>query len=356
MRSDTRRAWPWILAYWACIAFIGLLQDFYFHEGPLRPGQLVRYVLGNTTSVGVWIATWLVIVRVVRSMPSIDARRVLGLVALAIVLAACNQGAHDLLGCAFYECFSPQQRRELLLMSIPNTIAVVTSLFAVAWLLRAIALSREHHARLELARAELYRSQSRVLERQLRPHFLFNALQSIATLMHRDGRGAREMLLGLRALLAHSVQSGTVSEIRLADELEHIRQYLAIETWRFDNRLEVRFSVDERCRAALVPPFLLQPIVENAVQHAIGVRGEGRIEVHAAVDADTSRLEITVADSGPGETVAPAPARRPREGGIGLQNARTRLRVLYGAEWDLRFGRAGAGGLAVTVSLPFRAA
>ncbi|HVG24039.1 MAG TPA: histidine kinase [Thermoanaerobaculia bacterium] len=197
-----------------------------------------------------------------------------------------------------------------------------------------------HAARLE---AELASARLDALSAQLQPHFLFNTLNSIATLMRRDVDAAEQMVAHLGALLHKTLRSGERHEVTLAEELELLEQYLAIMKIRFQDRLVVRKNIDAAVTGASVPQLVLQPIVENAIRHGISRRpGAGLIEI-AATRLGPS-LEITVRDDGDGlagETE-----------GIGLTNTRRRLRELYGDAQALELTPAAEGGLRVTLRVP----
>lgn len=202
-------------------------------------------------------------------------------------------------------------------------------------------------------RAESLAHQARLdaLRWQLNPHFLFNALNAISTLVI-DGRSseAAAMIARLGDLLRSTLAVPSEAEIPLASELELVQRYLDIEQVRFGDRLTMRVSVDDNVWKARVPPMVLQPIVENAVRHAIAVRTSGgRIDVTARREGD--RLHLTVEDDGPGLSATANGATN--GGGIGLANTRERLRHLYGDNQQLILDRGALGGLRVRFDLPF---
>jgi two-component system, LytTR family, sensor kinase len=203
-------------------------------------------------------------------------------------------------------------------------------------------------SRLETQLAE---AQLQALQRQLHPHFLFNTLNAISALMHRDVEAADQMLARLSDLLRIALDQRGAQEVTLKDELEFLQKYLEIEQARFGDRLTVAFSIEPQTLDAQVPNLILQPLVENSVRHAVAVRIEpGHIEVRARRLDDV--LELSVRDNGPGMP----PGRLAVPGtGVGLANTRSRLERLYGAAQRLTFGEPLGGGLAVTVSIPFRA-
>ena len=216
---------------------------------------------------------------------------------------------------------------------------------------------KEQAARLaaEAARLEAQLAEARLdaLRRQLDPHFLFNTLNAISSLVERDPRGVRRMIARLSDLLRHSIEGGGEAEVPLERELDLLQRYVDIMQVRFQGRLEVTVSADGRARAALVPNLVLQPLVENAIKHGVAaVPGAGRVWVAAEVRGE--ELVLTVRDDGPG----PGPSAE-REGGVGLRNTRERLAQLYGerGRFTLRpAGEPAAGGAVAEIVIPYRPA
>ncbi|WP_300619080.1 histidine kinase [Dokdonella sp.] len=210
-------------------------------------------------------------------------------------------------------------------------------------------LAREREAVLQ-ARAMAHEAQLKMLRYQLNPHFLFNTLNAISTLI-LDGRNAtaNRMVSGLSTFLRHTLDSDPVQCVPLGDEIAAIERYLGIEQVRFGERLRVRIEADEFARRALVPSLILQPLIENSIKYAIQRRAEGGcIEVLARTTA--SRLVVCVRDDGPGLSSALG------AGGVGLANTRERLRVLYGDRQQVRAGNREEGGFEVCLDLPLRPA
>ena len=204
-------------------------------------------------------------------------------------------------------------------------------------------------ARAAQLEGQLAAAQLDALRMQLNPHFLFNTLHAISTLMARDVGGARRMVSDLSDLLRRVLDSVDEQEIPLDDELDVLGRYLDIERTRFADRLSVEVTVGEDARTALVPTFLLQPLVENAIQHGVAPRGEGgRIEI--AAERQNGHLLLRVADDGPGLPES----GRVREG-VGIQNTRDRLAKLYGESGALTLRNRPEGGLRAEVRLPYRA-
>jgi two-component system LytT family sensor kinase len=202
---------------------------------------------------------------------------------------------------------------------------------------RLQAEAAELHAQLADARLNALRT-------QLNPHFLFNTLNAISTLVEEDPRGARRMIARLSDLLRHTLE-GDEQEIPLARELEMLLRYLDIMEVRFQDKLEVSIETETSLDDALVPNLVLQPLVENAFRHGLAMRQTvGRVAVR--VVRDDGDLVLTVRDNGRG------PAKEVREG-VGLANTRARLTQLYGARQRLALTAAEGGGALVEVRFPY---
>ncbi len=234
--------------------------------------------------------------------------------------------------------------------------AVLIEFVAVAGIAHAFAFYRraqDQERTAALLQARLSRAQLDALRSQLQPHFLFNALNAAAALMHTDVGAADRMLTELSDLLRLTLRHSATDEIPLAEELALLDRYLSIMRARFPDRLTIRNDVAPPLLDALVPQFLLQPLVENALEHGIARRpGPGTLEIRA--ERENGRVRITIADDGPG---IPAGASAPNGNGIGLANTRARLAQLYGEQQSLVLESASpAGGARATVTLPYRRA
>jgi two-component system LytT family sensor kinase len=208
------------------------------------------------------------------------------------------------------------------------------------WLLVIVAeTSRLAQVERQFAEARLL-----ALKAQLQPHFLFNALNTVSVLMREDVDAADEVLVRLSALLRKTLDSSAKHEVPLREELELVDAYLEIERVRFSDRFAYRIDVPDDLLDALVPPLILQPLVENAVRHGIARRiAAGRIEI--AAKRRNGRLQLTVRDDGAG---VPEGARD----GIGLSNTRARLQQQYGSRHSFALASPRDGGTIVTLEIP----
>lgn len=194
----------------------------------------------------------------------------------------------------------------------------------------------------------LVEAQLQALQRQIQPHFLFNTLNTVSALMHKDVEAADAMLARLGTLLRQAIETVDVQEVALAEELDFLRQYVAIEQARFQDRLTVSFEIEPGAEDCPVPNFVLQPLVENSIRHGIGPRpGPGHVLVRAARAGQILRLEVR--DDGVGVD----PSRlSDLEHGVGLSNTRSRLAHLYGERHRFAVVHPPGGGLSVQIDIP----
>ena len=204
---------------------------------------------------------------------------------------------------------------------------------------------REGHLRASQLENHLTRARLEILRNELQPHFLFNALHSISTLMHRNVDAADEMLAQLGDLLRLSLERKSVHEAPLREELSVLEPYLNILRIRFGDRLSIGVDVDPALLDVTVPLFILQPLVENAIRHGIDRRaGAGRIDIRARAAGDS--IEISVADDGAGLS------RNGFHEGIGLSNIRMRLEQLYATRGTIALNGNPESGTEVVVRIP----
>jgi signal transduction histidine kinase len=242
----------------------------------------------------------------------------------------------------FGEVFHP-----LLVRTFPFNLLVYGVILSVS---HALDYYRKYHERtvqtLELEK-HLTEARLQALLHQLKPHFLFNTLNGIASLMHTDVEAADRMLVRLSELLRITMSHTGAPQTTLREEVAFLERYLDIEKIRFRNRLEVSIEVDDAVADAQVPSLILQPIVENAVKHGIEPNAKvGRIELRARREG--TDLVVTVTDNGSG-----MPLAGPKRQGIGIANTRTRLGEIYGDLQKFELVNVPEGGLCVRMALPF---
>ena len=241
-------------------------------------------------------------------------------------------------------------RQGLLWATVNLHVALLIYATVVAITQGALYYQRTRARELQLARIEgqLARAKLQALNAQIRPHFLFNTLHTIGQLW-RSGRSddADAVLDRLGSLFSRVQLSTSKLEVPLGEELELVESYLAIEEARFRDRLRTTVEASAAARDCLVPPLILQPLVENAIRHGVSaISSAGRVGVSAALE--NGHLLLIVTDDGPGVR-----ARSSQPGsGTGLRNTRERLAQLYGADAELRIDSPANGGTVVTVRIP----
>jgi len=224
--------------------------------------------------------------------------------------------------------------------------------WAVIGIIHAFEFNRRYREREITAadlRTQLSEAQLEALRSQIHPHFLFNTLHSISTLMHRDVEAADTMLTRLSDLLRLTLKHRGENEIPLREELSLADHYCAIMSIRFGDRLTITRSVEPGALDALVPQFVLQPLLENALQHGVATTsGPARIDISA--DTVDGKLRLAVTDNG---RAGPSASRGERHG-MGLSNTRLRLEQLYGRDQSLSLERLPERGTRITVEIPLR--
>ena len=209
---------------------------------------------------------------------------------------------------------------------------------------REVALHEAELRRAELERS-LERSRMDALRAQVNPHFLFNALNSLASLIESsDNEGAYEVVERLAALLRNALDYSRDRVVRLEEELQFLDAYLGIEKIRFGERLIVETDIDERCLRCAVPSFSIQPLVENSIKHAVSGT-DTPVTIRVAARTDGSSLTLEVSDDGPG-------LRDDAQHGVGLSNVSSRLAHLYGDRASLETRNNASGGATVSLHIP----
>jgi LytS/YehU family sensor histidine kinase len=207
---------------------------------------------------------------------------------------------------------------------------------------------RERELRTAELEKRLVQAKLQALQMQLNPHFLFNTLHSISSLMHRDVDAADRMITRLSDLLRAALAGAETQEVTLQHELKLLQLYLSIEQIRFGNRLTVKMNIAPDTLGAQVPNLVLQPLVENAIRHGIEPRARpGCIELRA--HRQNASLTLVVSDDGAGVS-----GNGTVKEGVGLSNTRARLRELYGAAHRFELIRGQDGGVRVELNIPFR--
>lgn len=202
------------------------------------------------------------------------------------------------------------------------------------------------------ANNEAHQAQLKMLRYQLNPHFLFNTLNAISTLiLVKDNDIANGMVTKLSDFLRYTLDQDPMKKVTLENEIQVLTLYLDIEKVRFEERLSVKFIIDENCKYALVPSMILQPLAENAIKHAISVQEDGGT-ITVNVQASENKLLIEMFDDGPGAEIVNDNLYR--ESGVGLVNTKERLEALFGKEFSLMVSNNSPKGVKVNISIPLQ--
>ena len=343
-----------LFGIWTALALLSVLQTALFitHRGDpipwaqLIPGRMLDwYTCALFTPAFFWLARRYPIDRM-------HWRRALPLYLAASI--ACVILKYTLIVAILRQILG--QRDATLARALSANFFIELMIFwAVIAIVHAILFYRRWQEREQLAaelRARLSEAQLEVLKGQLRPHFLFNTLNSVSTLVHSDPDAADRMVVQLGELLRASLQHSGAHQIPLGEEIALLERYLGIMQVRFRDRLRVQLAIAPELRSALVPHFILQPLVENALEHGIACRSGAGLLVISARREDRM-LHLSVADDGPG-IGQPSHSRvglAPDEG-VGLGNTRLRLRQLYGDAQSLTLECMPAGGTVVSMVIP----
>jgi two-component system, LytTR family, sensor kinase len=348
-RSLTLQLWL-VLGGWTLFGLFSFFQAFANYALPGR-GQISWSVLlaFSLGSAWIWAALTPAAVWVSNRLDFAPGERVRslaihGLAGLVFVVVS------TLLERGFGALVSDSPLRpfvQSLLYRFDSRLLAYLCIVTVAQAARYALLYRERELRAAELKAQLARAELQVLKMQLQPHFLFNALNTIAELAHNDPNNADRLIARLGHLLRLSLEQAGHQVVPLRQELRFLGAYLEIEQTRFQDRLVVETDVTPEAMDAGIPALLLQPLVENAIRHGTAPRtGSGRVTIRARRDG--AMLTIEIADDGPG-----FPADGRFADGLGLRNTRQRLAQLYGEEHALVLANADRGGAIVTIALPY---
>jgi two-component system LytT family sensor kinase len=334
----------------ACWIFLGLLfapQTYLINLRAPRPLTIGEALSANAIVFLVWAALTPLALRLGRRFPLERGRlgrHLLLHAAAALVFSA----AHLVVVGQLNRLLAPRSSSAPLpivglLVGLGATdVMIYTGLVAVSQAIMYFGRYREREMHLVQARLQL-------LAAQLHPHLLFNTLNAIAELIHQDPPRAERTLTQLSDLLRLALDGRDRQDVALAEEIAVLRSYVEIQRTLLQERLAVHWAIDPDTLEARVPGLLLQPLVENAVQHGIGPRAAGGAVTIGAQRSDDS-LVLTVSDNGVGMGQPSSAAAN----GIGLANTRARLEQLYGSAHRFEIGERAGGGGAVVISIPFR--
>ncbi|MGH7566564.1 MAG: sensor histidine kinase [Gemmatimonadota bacterium] len=351
------RFWALVLALWAVPSLIGALVFYLRMATGEDPVTLRSAMLYQFAAWYPWVALTPLVLAVgrrfslERSRPwvalpvHLTAAIAVGASHLALALTGMRAVAPGPLERSFWTAYVDWMLPTYLEFTVLIYFAILGLVYAVEYYRRYVK-GAVHASQLE---TELARAQLQALRTQLQPHFLFNTLHAISSLMDDDVRAARRMIARLADLLRTTLDTGDQQEVSLLRELETLQLYLDIERERFSDRLRVELEVRPDVLEARVPNLLLQPLVENAIRHGIAPLHKGGC-VTVSASRKEGRLLLSVEDDGAGH----GNGGQPREG-VGLRNTRARLERLYPDSHDLTIEQPPAGGFRVRIAIPFSA-
>ena len=354
-RADARSAgWTWIAAIWCAGALFDASQTLLTMHAVGAGKAWLRPFLIVFASWLPWALATPFVLKLARRWPIVRGELIKAMSLHLAAFAAISVTAEGW-SALLRVIFNPWHR------SLPPTFVntwsdllveqLMTFVIAYALILTVtyVVDSREKTARLN---DELSRAQLAALRGQMDPHFMFNTLNSIASLVYEQrGDAAIGMIVGLSEFLRRALEDSHRAQVTLREEVEYLQRYLDIQNVRFGDRLRVSVDIPDELLRAQVPSLLLQPLVENAIKHGVSKRRSGG-EIRVAGMCRDGVLRLTVYNDGPWgqEDLAVAP------NGVGLANLRARLKILHGDRSDLLLQPADAGGVEVIVTLPLQEA
>lgn len=340
-----RREVAIIFAFWTLLAVLSSANWLIDPRGPaFRPIDPSGPIVVAFVESWLWAALTPLIFRL---SSRLNMGRATLLIAIGFVISI---GVFLVIAYARQEAFESIRRRPfnplqqiVRLRFVPQLLsyfAILAAGYAREYFLR----DQERQAHTLQLQAQLADARLDALRMQINPHFLFNTLNAVSALVDRDPSGVRKMIARLSELLRTTTDRHASDEVPLRQEMQLLDRYIEIMEVRFQGRLRVERDVDPAAADALVPNLILQPIVENALEHgASRAMGEGLVRVAARREGD--RLIVTVRDNGPG-----VGARRE---GVGLANTRARLQQLYGDAGRVSLDTAPDGGAVAEIVVPF---
>ncbi len=236
-------------------------------------------------------------------------------------------------------------------MEFSNDLVGFTSLVGLYYFFKRFRLAHAQQLAAAQLRTKLAEAQLENLRLQLQPHFLFNTLNTISSVMYEDVKAADVMITQLSDLLRLTLRASRTHEIPLAEELQITRVYLELMQKRFEDKLRVNYAIESSLNDSLVPQLILQPLLENSLRHGMKPGGEA-IDISIAAQRENGSLVLRVSDTGAGLGALDSTAVFGR--GVGLSNIRDRLAQLYGAGQEFSIENRAAGGAEVTLRVPYR--
>ncbi|MBY0284979.1 MAG: histidine kinase [Sphingomonas sp.] len=271
--------------------------------------------------------------------------------AVTLGLATMLYSVLDAFSFSFIKLDSPGINLSLVLATLFLNFIVLAGWSALYFGINFYLIVEDQIDQLEKLGTQASSAQLAMLRYQLNPHFLFNTLNSISTLvLLKQTERANMMLSRLSSFLRYTLANEPTAHVTIAQEVETLKLYLEIEKMRFEERLRPEFSIDPRVAKARLPSLLLQPLVENAIKYAVTPQ-EGGAEITVVAQLVGERVQIVVSDTGPG--LSETKSRPNLSTGVGLANIRDRLAQAYGPDHRFETGQAPGGGFRVEIEIPF---
>ncbi|HZP64609.1 MAG TPA: histidine kinase [Terriglobales bacterium] len=355
-RPNWLRVWVALLVLWVTFMVLG---TWFNHQALMARGHPISWAQAirmNVVAYGIWafLLTPLVVLCCAkiplarRAWVGLGSAHLLAITA-AVSIDVCTKtllagwafpGAqsHPFLS-QFHKYFFAEAEADIQIYLLIAVIGYVVAYYS------ALRGQERHAAELETT---LVRTKLQVLKTQLQPHFLFNTLHSVAALVRTDPRAAEKMICSLGDLLRLTLGAEDTPKVPLKRELEFLRMYLDIQKVRFQDRLVADTRIEDDVLGCMVPYLLLQPLVENAIKHGVArIRGRRTIEI--CIRRNSDQLSMTVVNDSSSASLVPEEDRL----GIGLENIRSRLHMLYGSRGSLAAQEVSNGRFKVEVRIPF---
>lgn len=363
MRNFIQKYWRISLLVFALWTGLGLLYVLQAHIYDLSRGNPFNWFQNFTyrmTNYWTWAALTPLIYWLTKKFTLEQPQRFRNIfihIGFSLLLAPLHRVAALLFNFIVFDFFGQLQQPVLAMMSVARMGIITGSLDSLVmyWTVLVIIFSLDAYRKYQQHKlisaqleTQLAQAQLQALKMQLHPHFLFNTLHAISSLMDEDKKTARSMLVRLSELLRATLENAGVQEVSLKQELDILNRYLAIEQIRFQDRLKIDYDIAPETLSARVPNLLLQPLVENAIRHGIAPQSTaGVIAIQARRNNGT--LQLTVVDDGIGNTAGTI------QEGVGLTNTRSRLERLYGNAQSVQIHSPQDGGWRVDIEFPFSA-
>jgi sensor histidine kinase YesM len=327
---------------YVAIAIFGIGLMVFFQSSTLDTNSSININIYHVILMFLYYSTWIYLIKfvngAVHSLPefreitfsSLGKFIVTGILLVLIHFTISNALYYPLRSLVSGNWQSPWA--ELIMILPKATLSRLIDFAVISSVLKIININKElNEKNLKLVNLEsqLHQSQLMSLKAQLNPHFLFNSLHAVSSLIGYDDEKARNMTIKISGLLRKMLEDRDKQTHSLREELDYIEDYLAIEQERFFDRLEVKIEIQNGAHEAEIPNLLLQPLIENAFKHGISqLEGKGHIHINAFVTEEKDELIISLENSSPGTSAEPSM-------GVGLDNVSSRLQQLYGNSADL---------------------